>query len=223
MMPSTRLVQVVWSSHFLQSEAQALKMLSLRWAGVYICHGLLIYFTIPNIPLQENTWDYPKLASKRRLHTSVANLILKSISFLFMRRRQGLSLMQSIERRKNTLERPITPLLLIMRSHNPYPWKSTFYWLFPSNGTWSVTILMTSTPTQCQSHKSLDPTTNPSPTATPTQGIGPRPLLFWTPLLFRVVWAPGIPLHCVYCQFGLLPILVFCRTSHFPSLYFMPV
>ena len=95
-----------------------------------------------------------------------------------------------------------------MRSHNPYPQKFTFYWLFLTNSTWSVTIPMTSTPTQCQSYRSLNPTTNPSPTATLTQGIGPRPLLFWTPLLFRVVWALGIPLHCVYCQFRLLPILL---------------
>ena len=110
----------------------------------------------------------------------------------------------------------------LMRSHNPYPWKSTFYQLFLPNGTWSVTILMTSAPTQCQPyiHITQDPTTHPSPTATLTQGIGPRPLLFQTPLLFWVVWAPGIPLRSAYYQFGLLPILVFCQTSHSPSLYF---
>ena len=33
-------------------------------------------------------------------------------------------------------------------------------------------------------HITQDPTIHPSPTATLTQGIGPRPLLFWTPLLF---------------------------------------
>ena len=35
-----------------------------------------------------------------------------------------------------------------MRPHNPYPWKSTFYWLFLP----IVTILMPSMPTQCLSH-----------------------------------------------------------------------
>ena len=43
----------------------------------------------------------------------------------------------------------------LMRFHNPYPRKSTSYWLFPSNGTWSVTIPMTSTPTQCPPYISL--------------------------------------------------------------------
>ena len=43
----------------------------------------------------------------------------------------------------------------LMRSHNPYPWKLTFYWLFLPNGTWSVTILMTSTPTWCLPYISL--------------------------------------------------------------------
>ena len=37
---------------------------------------------------------------------------------------------------------------LLMRSHNPYPWKSTFYQLFPLN----VTILTPSAPTQCPSY-----------------------------------------------------------------------
>ena len=43
----------------------------------------------------------------------------------------------------------------LMRSHNTYPQKSTSYWLFLSNGTWSVTILMTSAPTQCLPYISL--------------------------------------------------------------------
>ena len=62
------------------------------------------------------------------------------------------------------------------------------------------------------------PTTYLSPAATPRQDTGPRPLLFWTPLLSWVVWAPGIPLHSTYHQFGLLPILAFYQISHFLSL-----
>ena len=88
---------------------------------------------------------------------------------------------------------------LMMRSHNPYPQKSTCYWLFPPK--WDLIShyfddFCTHPVSAIQITQ--DPTTHPSPTATPTRGIGPRPLLFWTPLLFRAIWAPGIPLRSAY-------------------------
>ena len=100
----------------------------------------------------------------------------------------------------------------VMRSHNPYPPEIHFLLTLSAKCHYSdafythpVSII----------HITPNPTTHPSPTATPRQGTGPRLLLF------RVVWAPGIPLRSVYHQFELLPILAIYRTSHFLSLYFI--
>ena len=46
-------------------------------------------------------------------------------------------------------------LIALMRSHNPYPWKLTFYQLFLSNGTWPITIPASSAPTQFPPYISL--------------------------------------------------------------------
>ena len=70
-------------------------------------------------------------------------------------------------------------LVTVMRSHNPYPQKSTFYQLFLPNGTWSITIPMTSAPTQCLPYISLKtPLHIHHPPQLQHEGFGLRPLLF---------------------------------------------
>ena len=68
-----------------------------------------------------------------------------------------------------------------MRSHNLYPPEIHFLLALSANCHYSNAFR--AHPVSI-THITPNPTTHLSPTATPRQGTGPRPLLFQTPLLF---------------------------------------